>query len=160
MHLTAYRLRVSSESIGVASRQAAFRVPRTAYVVILFLVAGMSPVALYGGSENALSARISPLTLLYLVPILAIAFIARTGTVVDARGITVLAIFGRRTLPWPELRGVAISGRNIYAVTDAGSVRLPCVRQTDLAAVAAASGGRLPELPAAPVKHAPSGRRR
>jgi len=151
---------MSSQPIGAAGLPATFRVPRTAYLVLLFLVTGMSPVALYGGSENALNATISPLTLLYLLPILVIVFIARTSTVVDASGITVRAIFGQRTLPWTEVRGIAISGRNIYAVTDAGSVRLPCVRQTDLATVAAASSGRLPELPAAPVKHAPSGRRR
>lgn len=151
---------MSSQSVGAASPQASFRVPRTAYVVILFLVAGISPVALYGGSENALNATISPLTLLYLVPILAIVFIARTATVVDSGGITVRAVFGQRRLPWTELRGIAISGRNIYAVTDGGSVRLPCVRQADLATMAAASSGRLPELPAAPVKYAPSPRRR
>jgi hypothetical protein len=149
-----------SEQSAAKIERVSFRVPRTAYLVILFLVAGVSPVALYGGPESQQNATISPLTLLYLVPVLAALFIARTATIVDARGITVRAVFGQRTLPWEQLRGLAVSGRSVYAVSTGGSVRLPCVRQRNLNAVAAASGGRLPELPAEPAKYAPSGRRR
>jgi Bacterial PH domain len=137
-----------------------FRLPRTTYLVFFFLSIGITPVALYGGVDHPLDATISPLTLLYLVPILAVAFIARTSSTVDARGITVRAVFGARTLDWDQMRGLSVTGRSVYAVSDAGSVRLACVRQSDLTAVAAASGGRLPELPPAPVKHAPSAHRR
>jgi len=58
------------------------------------------------------------------------------------------------------VRGISVTGRNIYAVTDEGAVRLPCVRIRDLARVAAASGGRPPELPQATPKYAPARRRR
>jgi hypothetical protein len=83
----------------------------------------------------------------YVIPILAIGFIARTATIVDGDGITVRALFGSRRLRWDTVRGISVTGRNVYAVTDQGAVRLPCVRIRDLATVAAASGGRLPELP-------------
>ena len=137
-----------------------FRLPRPAYLVVFFLAVGVTPIALYGGTDHPLDATVSPLTLLYLVPILAVVFIARTSSAVDARGITVRAVFGSRTLSWDEVRGLSVTGRNVYAVSDDGSVRLACVRQRDLTAIAAASGGRLPELPPAPVKYAPSGHRR
>jgi hypothetical protein len=87
-------------------------------------------------------------------------FIARTATIVDDHGITVRALVGSRTLPWADLRGLSVTGRSVYAVTDTGSVRLPCVRLADLAAVSAASGGRLPQLPEATPKYAPSRRTR
>jgi hypothetical protein len=58
------------------------------------------------------------------------------------------------------MRGLSITGRSVYAVLESGSVRLPCVRQGDLAAVARASGGRLPEIPEERPKFAPGRRRR
>ena len=67
---------------------------------------------------------------------------------------------GSRILPWADLRGLSVTGRSVYAVTNTGSVRLPCVRLADLAAVSAASGGRLPQLPEATPKYAPSRRLR
>jgi len=137
-----------------------FRLPKPTYLVIAFLVVGVTPLALYGGPDNPLNATISAWTLIYLIPILATFFIARSATLVDAHGITVSALFGSRTLRWDELRGLSVTGRNVYAVTSDGSVRLPCVRHTDLTAIAAASGTRLPELPAQPPKYAPKPRRR
>jgi hypothetical protein len=133
-------------------------VPKPAYVSVLFLFIGVTPVALYGGPGDASPVAVSGLTLLYLIPVLAIFYIARTSTRVDADGIRVNAVFGSRVLPWEEIRGLTIDKRNVYAVLADGSVRLPCVRQRDLTAVAAASGDHLPELPEPPVKAAP-GRR-
>jgi hypothetical protein len=70
----------------------------------------------------------------------------------------VRAIFGQRAISWSEVRGLSVSGRNIYAVLADGSVRLPCVRVRDLAAISEASGGRLPDIPEVELKPAP-GRR-
>ncbi len=92
------------------------------------------------------------------MPILAAAFIARTSTRVDRDGIKITAVFGRRRIAWDEIRGIAVSGRSLYAVTAGGSLRLPCVRQRDLSAIALLSGGHLPELPWPKIKPAP-GRR-
>lgn len=99
--------------------------------------------------------------LLYLLPIGAIVFIRRTATVVDpSEGITVRALIGQTRVAWDDIRGLSLTGRNLYLVTSDGALRLPCVRIVDLAAVSAASGGHLPELPEATPKYAPSGRRR
>jgi Bacterial PH domain len=138
---------------------AVFRLPKPTYLVLIFLVFGITPLALYGGPGEGSPARISALTLLYLIPVLAAVFIARTSTRVDSSGIRVSAIFGSRMLDWTQVRGLSVTGRNVYAVTEGGSLRLPCVRQRDLTAIAQASGGALPELPEPMVKSAP-GRRR
>ncbi len=125
-----------------------------------FLAVGIAPVALYGGAEHPEQAAISPLTLLYIVPILVTIYIARTLTMVNGDGIIVRALFGSRAILWDSVRGLSVSGRSVYAVLADGSVRLPCVRVSDLAAVSAASGGRLPELAEATPKYAPGRRPR
>jgi hypothetical protein len=123
--------------------------PRPAYLAVLFLALAVTALVQH------------PVFLVaYVIPILAIGFIARTATIVDGDGITVRALFGSRRLRWDTVRGISVTGRNVYAVTDQGAVRLPCVRIRDLATVAAASGGRLPELPQATPKYAPARRRR
>ena len=133
-----------------------FRLPRPTYLILIFLVFGITPVALYGGPGEGAPAKISLLTLFYLVPVLAALYIARTSTKIDQDAIRVSAIFGSRTLDWADIRGLSVDGRNVYAVIGNGSVRLPCVRQRDLTIIAAASGGRLPELPLPRIKSAPS----
>ena len=126
-----------------------FRLPRPAYLAVLFLALAVTALVQH------------PVFLVaYVIPILAIGFIARTATIVDADGITVRALFGSRQMRWDAVRGISVTGRNVYAVTDQGAVRLPCVRIRDLATVAAVSGGRLPELPQATPKYAPARRRR
>lgn len=127
-----------------------FRVSRAAYFVVLFLALGVTALV-----QRPIFA------LCYLLPILVIVFIRRTATIVDPdAGITVRALIGQTRLPWTEIRGLSLTGRNLYAVTTDGALRLPCVRIADLAAVSAASGGHLPELPEATPKYAPSGRPR
>ena len=130
------------------------RVPRSGYLAVGFLAVGLAPLAFYGGSAHPLSATIGPLTLLYVIPLLAGLYVARTLTLITGDGIVVRAIFGQRAIAWEDVRGLSIIGRNIYAVLSDGSVRLPCVRVPDLAAVAAASAGRLPEIAAATPKYA------
>jgi hypothetical protein len=147
----------------VVESAAVFRVPRLAFLVIIFLAAGVWPIALYGGDDGAgyaSPARLTPLILVFVVPIIAIVFIARTATIVDADGITVRAAFGQRRLRWDEIRGLSVTGRSVYAVLADGSVRLPCVGVPNLAAVARASGGRLPKIADPTPKYAPSRRRR
>jgi Bacterial PH domain len=135
--------------VTAPSGRAVFRLPRSAYLAVLLLALAVTALVQH------------PILLVaYVIPILAIVFIARTATIVDADGITVRALFGARRLRWETLRGLSLTGRSVYAVTDQGGVRLPCVRISDLAAIAAASGGRLPELPAATPKYAPARRRR
>ena len=129
--------------------QRTYRLSRAAYLVVLFLLIGVTPVV-----QRAV------LAVVYLVPILAAAFIARVGTHVGPDGLQVRALLGSRTLPWQDVRGLSVGGRHVYAVTNRGTFRLPCVRINDLPAIARISGGRLPTLRDPVPKFAPSGRRR
>jgi hypothetical protein len=147
---------------AVPSVQLVFRLPRTAYLALLFLAFGLWPVAFYGGQAGgyASPAALSPaIAVLILVPATGF-FIARTATIVDARGITVRALLGSRHLPWDQVRGLSITGAAVYAVLADGAVRLPCVRVAHLAALSRASGGRLPQIAEAMPKYAPQPRRR
>jgi hypothetical protein len=124
-----------------------FRLPRLAYLAVLFLAFGVTALVQHPIVAVA-----------YVLPAAAAMFVARTATVVSADGITVRALIGHRSLPWADVRGLSVTGRAVYAVAADGAVRLPCVRVSDLAAVAAASGGHLPQVPEATPKFAPSRR--
>lgn len=137
-----------------------FRLPALAYAVVFFLAIGVIPLAFTGDGNYQSKGVIGPQTALVIIPVLAAFFIARTATIVSADGIRVRAVLGSTELPWAQLRGLSVQGRSVYAVAEDGSVRLPCVRIDDLAEVAKASGGRLPELPEPTVHAAPSRRRR
>ena len=143
-----------------ASPSRIFRLPGLTYLAVLFLLFCVAPLAFaYSGDEGA-KAVLGPRILLLLIPVLAAVFIARTATIVDPNGIVVRAAFGRRQLPWEQVRGLTIEANTVYAVLDdGGAVRMPCVRVADLAAVSRASGGRLPEI-AEPVAKFPPARRR
>ena len=148
------------------------RLPRTSYLVVLFLLLGTIPLAFGGTTSGDLDEivagkqfgvggfAVGPLTALLIIPILAAVFIARTATVVSAQGLRVRAVFGSRDLAWDEIRGLAVHGRAIYAVIADGAVRLPCVRLAHLGPISRLSEGRLPELPDATPKPAPQRRRR
>ena len=137
-----------------------FRLPRSAYLIVLFLFFGAAPLAFTDNGIYQAHATLGPQTLVLLIPIAAAVYIARTRTTVGDTGITVRALFGTRRLPWPQVRGLTVQQRSVYAVRADGAVRLPCVRVADLAAVAKASGGRLPELVEQVPKFAPAKRRR
>jgi Bacterial PH domain len=138
-----------------------FRLPWLAYLAVGLLTLCVLPLALAGDpAASGAAAILGPRAALLLIPVLAAAFVARTATVVDEAGLCVRAVFGSRLLRWTDVRGLAVNGRSVYAVVSDGAVRLPCVHVSDLAAVSAASGRRLPELPEATPKPAPSRRRR
>jgi hypothetical protein len=131
-----------------------------AYLAVVVLLFCVAPLSFTGDGGQGARATVGPQTLLMVVPVLAALLIARTATVVDAGGLTVRLPFGRRVLPWANVRGLSVGTRSVYAVTTDGTLRLPCVRIADLAALSRASGGHLPEVPEATPKHPPSRRRR
>ncbi|MFN2519409.1 MAG: PH domain-containing protein [Jatrophihabitantaceae bacterium] len=137
-----------------------FRLPALAYLAVLFLVFGTAPLAFAGDGSDGARSALGPRALLIFIPVLAAVFVARTRTVVDASGVGVRALFGTRHLSWDEVRGLSVHERTVYLVCQDGSLRLPCVRINDLAAVSKASGGRLPEVAEATPKFAPARRRR
>jgi hypothetical protein len=139
-----------------------FRLPRSAYLAVLFLLFCALPLAFAreGGNEGG-PAGITWRVVLLALPVVAAVFIARTATFATGSGLRVRAAFGSRRLGWDELRGLSLGERAVYAVCeDGGAVRLPCVRVSDLAAIARVSDGRLPDIPEAPRKYAPARRRR
>jgi hypothetical protein len=137
-----------------------FRLPALAYLIVLFLLFCVSPLAFTDNASPGARAVVGPQTALLLIPVVAAVFIARTATFVGERGIRVRAAFGQRAMGWDEVRGLSVHERSVYAVCVDGSVRLPCVRVNDLAAVSKASGGRLPEVAEPTPKYAPSRRPR
>jgi len=142
------------------------RLPRTSYLVVIFLFFACFTVGF--GDSNSHGLRdstggatfdVGPQTLVFLVPVLVAIFIARTATVVSADGLRVRALFGSRMLPWDGIRGLTVSGRAVYAVVEGGAIRLPCVRIAHLGPISRISNGRLPELPDATPKPAPQRQR-
>lgn len=153
---------------GDAPSQVVFRLPSTAYLVVLFLAFGTVPLAFtaasftFDGNGNSQSAPgvISWQIALLVIPVLAYLFVRRTATIVDGSGVVVRAPFGSRALSWDDIRGLSVTGRNVYAVVGAGAVRLPCVGVPNLAQIARASNGRLPAVADPRPKYAPQRRRR
>ena len=88
------------------------------------------------------------LWLIYLVPVAVVVWTLRTRTVVDTDGMRVRRLVGGRRVPWDAVGGLRVDRRNtVHAVlTAGGEITLPAVHVRDLPALAAASGGRLPDL--------------
>ena len=88
------------------------------------------------------------LWLIYLVPVAVVVWTRRTRTVVDTDGMRVRRLVGGRRVPWDAVGGLRVDRRNtVHAVlTEGGEVTLPAVHVRDLPALAAASGGRVPDL--------------
>ena len=170
INLTGYRFRVPPSSPPVTATRV-FRLPRSAYLVVLFLLFGSLPLA-FGDSQNHSAddvvrhvhkfagVAVGWFAIFLVLPLIAAFYISRTATFVDAEGIRVRALFGSRRLPWSEVRGLSVSGRSVYAVVAGGGVRLPCVRVNDLAALARHSGGHVPQLADPKPKSPPAPRRR
>jgi Bacterial PH domain len=137
-----------------------FRLPRMTFLVVVFLFFGAVPLALTADGSEGPPAQAGLQTLIFLIPVLAALYVARTATLVDATGITVRAVFGARRLAWRDVRGLSVTGRNVYAVQGDGAVRLPCVRVADLATLARASDGHLPAIADPTPKYPPQRRRR
>lgn len=137
-----------------------FRLQRSAYLIVLFLAFCVAPLAFASSGAESAAAGFGPRALLMLIPVLAAVYIARTATVVDARGVAVRALLGSRRFGWDTVRGLTVDERAVYIVLADGAVRLPCVRIADLAAVTRASGGRLPQVAEPRPKSPPTKRRR
>jgi hypothetical protein len=150
-----------TEAAEDAAETVTFRLPRSAYLAVLFLLFCAAPLALSADAgDQGGAAGWSWRVVLLLIPVLAAVYIARTATFASPEGLRVRALFGSRRLPWDGVRGLSINERAVYAVLDDGSVRLPCVRTNDLAAIARVSGGRLPKIAEPVRKYAPGRRRR
>jgi hypothetical protein len=84
-----------------------------------------------------------PITLIVLVVPLAVAVWSwRTGTDVDANGVTVKAALGRRRIPWSDVAGLVADGDGrVNAQLHSGrAVALPAVSRSDLPRLVAVTG--------------------
>jgi hypothetical protein len=125
----------SGES-AVEAPKAIFRIPKTAYLAIAFLVFCMTPVAL---------GEFRWLAFIYVFPLILLVFVVRTRTVADSGGLTVRTVFGERELPWAALKGLELTDKaRVRAVlTDDTKVTLPTVRTRHLPVISLVSGGRM-----------------
>ncbi|HEX8767414.1 MAG TPA: PH domain-containing protein [Jatrophihabitans sp.] len=119
-----------------APRRTVLKHPALAYLIVAFTALCCTAVV---------HSRL--LALIYLVPLAAAVYVARTATVVDEQGVHARAIFGSRTVGWDELRGLRLDRSGaVYAVdSSGGQLRLPCVRSTKLDELIAAGNGRIPD---------------
>jgi hypothetical protein len=104
------------------------------------------PVALLALCVVPAAAATPWTALLFLLPVLAAAWVLRVGADVGGDGVTVRSLVGSRHVPWDRVAGLRVGDRGrLWLVTTAGTqVRLPALRARDLPRLAAASGGRIP----------------
>lgn len=123
---------------------------RTSRVALLAVLLGISCV-------TPLAAASRWLLWLYLVPVLAGVWVLRAGVDVDTEGVTVRALARSRRVGWARVAGLMVGqrGKVRLVLTSGGWLRLPAVRVRHLPLLAAASGGRLPDVSAAPPPVAP-----
>jgi Bacterial PH domain len=130
---------------------AVFRIPRTSYFAIAFLIFCMTPAAL---------GEIHWLAVLYLIPIALLAFVRRTRTTADSEGLQIRTMFGGQDLPWSGVKGLSLSKKSKVSAVLANDSRvaLPTVRTRHLPVLSLVSGGLLPDPsgliapPAAPAR--------
>lgn len=118
------------------------RPSRTSLLVVLFLLICVTPAAF----------QWRPLLALYALPVGMLLWIWRSGTDVDADGITVRAVAGRRRIGWEDIAALSPGPRgDLRAVlVDGRQLRLPQARLRHLKAIAAASGGHISAEPQQP----------
>ncbi|UQX89939.1 PH domain-containing protein [Jatrophihabitans telluris] len=110
--------------------------PRSAYLIVAFVALCCTAIV-----RGPLQAAV------YLVPLGAALYLARTATIVDAAGLTARAVFGSELVAWESLRGLNLTESGaVYAVEQGGTqLRLPCIRSTKLDPLVRASAGRIPD---------------
>ncbi|GGS52260.1 PH domain-containing protein [Actinokineospora fastidiosa] len=119
-----------------------FRVPQVSILAALLVAVCVTPMAI----------ALPVLALLYVFPVAAIVWIARTRTVADATGLTVRRVAGGASLPWDDLKGLLLmpKGKVVAVRTDDSRVPLPSVRPRHLPALSLISGGRIKDPTVAP----------
>lgn len=126
-----------------------FRIPSTAVLGALLFAITATPFAWAAPG----------LYVIYVVPVLAIGWILRVRTTADGERLVARTLFGRRVLPWSDVRALKVSERSwVRAVDEAGKeLPLPNVRTRHLPALSLISGGRLDDPTEAPAASDTSG---
>jgi hypothetical protein len=119
-----------------------FRIPATAVLGALLFAVTATPFAWAAPG----------LFVIYVVPIVAIAWIVRVRTTADQEKLVARTLFGRHVVAWSDVRAFRVSERSwVRAVVDDGKeLPLPTVRTRHLPALSLISGGRLEDPTEAP----------
>jgi hypothetical protein len=119
-----------------------FKIPSTAVLGALLFAITATPFAWAAPGLYAV----------YVIPIFAIVWILRVRTTADGERLVARTLFGRRVLPWSDVRALKVSARSwVRAVDEAGKeLPLPNVRTRHLPALSLISGGRLDDPTEAP----------
>lgn len=114
-----------------------FRIPPLATLGALVLAVGALPFAT--GAPW--------FWLIYLLPLGGVVWVLRRRTIVDGEAVTVRGLLRSRRVPWCEISSLRLGrkARVSAVLTDGAELRLPAVYVRDLPALAAASGGHLPD---------------
>jgi hypothetical protein len=125
-----------------------FRIPSTAVLGAILFAITATPFAWAAPG----------LLVIYVIPVLAIAWVLRVRTTADGENIVARTLFGRRVLPWSDVRALKVSERSwVRAVVEDGNeLPLPNVRTRHLPALSLISGGRLEDPTEAPAPAAPA----
>lgn len=98
------------------------RYSRLAYLAVGLLVICLTPMVRSGW-----------LAVIYVIPVVAWLYVARTGTDADSDGITVRTLLGAERLSWSTVDGLRVGQRGeLFAVQGETALRLPAARFSDL----------------------------
>lgn len=114
-----------------------FRIPTPA-----LLAAGLAAIC-----ATPVAWGLPGLQVLYAFPAAFAVWVVRNRTVVDGERLVARSTFGKRVVTWADVKAIKVVPRGwLSAVLQDGSlVRLPAVRAGHLSALAAVSGGRVPD---------------
>ena len=117
-------------------RKAVFRIPAISYLAVVFLMVCLIPVSFNG---------VPGLWALYIVPLVLIAFVARTRTIATPQGLDVRTLLGHREIPWEAMKGLAITRHaKVRAVlADDSQIPLPTVRTRHIPVISLVSDGKV-----------------
>lgn len=123
------------------AQRAVFRLPAASIFLPALVVLCVTPLATAGGAW----------AVLFLAPVVALAYILITRTSADRTGVRVHGLFGTRAMAWRDMAGLELQGsRWAVAVSLTGRrLRLPMVRPRDLPTLASVSGGSIHLTPPA-----------
>ncbi|GAA1273780.1 hypothetical protein GCM10009634_16050 [Saccharothrix xinjiangensis] len=112
-----------------------FRIPTPALLAAGLALICVTPVAWAAPGLQAL----------YLLPLAFALWVVRNRTAVDGERIVARSTFGKRVLPWTDVKAIKVDPKGwLSAVLEDDSlVRLPAVRVGHLPALSAVSGGRV-----------------
>jgi len=115
--------------------RAVFRLPLVSLVIPVVVLILTVPLATVGAWW----------ALLFVIPVVALAYVAVTSTTADRTAVRTRTLLGRHRMTWDELDGLEFRASSwaVAVAHDGRRLQLPMVRPRDLPRLAAASGGHL-----------------